>query len=48
MARNRFDEDEELVQEFKWSHYNRVGEYVTPYKPAIGKVLIVIILSNIA
>ena len=48
MARNRFDEDEELVQEFKWSHYKRVGEYVTPYKSAIGKVLIVIILANIA
>lgn len=48
MARNRFDEDEELVQEFKWSHYKRVGEYVAPYKPAIVKVLIVIILANIA
>lgn len=48
MARNRFDEDEELAQEFKWSHYKRVGEYVNPYKPAISKVLFVIILANIA
>ena len=39
MARNRFDQDEELVQEFNWSQYKRVGQYVTPYKKSIFKVL---------
>lgn len=48
MARNRFDEDEELAQEFKWSHFKRVGEYVSPHKGAISKVLMVIVLANIA
>ena len=48
MARNRFDQDEELVQEFNWSQYKRVGQYVTPYKKSIFKVLFVIILANIA
>lgn len=48
MARNRFDEDEELAQEFKWSHFKRVGEYVSPHKGAISKVLFVIVLANIA
>ncbi|MHC5269606.1 ABC transporter ATP-binding protein [Enterococcus sp. LJL98] len=48
MARNRFDEDEELAQEFKWSHFKRVGEYVSPHKGSISKVLLVIVLANIA
>lgn len=48
MARNKFDVDEELEQEFNWSHYQRLGGYVGPYKPAILKVLVVIILANIA
>lgn len=48
MARNKFDVDEELEQEFNWSHYKRLGGYIGPYKPAISKVLVVIILANIA
>ena len=48
MARNKFDVDEELEQEFNWSHYKRLGGYVKPYKQPILKVLIIIILANAA
>lgn len=48
MARNKFDIDEELEQEFNWSHYKRLGGYVKPYKQPILKVLVIIILANAA
>lgn len=48
MARNKFDVDEELEQEFNWSHYKRLGGYVKPYKQPVLKVLIIIILANAA
>lgn len=48
MARNKFDVDETLEQEFNWSHYRRLAMYVKPYKKAIFKALFVIILANTA
>lgn len=48
MARNKFDVDEELEQEFNWSHYKRLAQYVKPYKSPILKALFVIILANVA
>ncbi|KAF1303093.1 ABC transporter ATP-binding protein [Candidatus Enterococcus willemsii] len=48
MARNKSNVDEELTQEFNWSHYRRLGSYVRPYKQPIFKVLLIIILTNIA
>lgn len=46
MARNRFDEDEELAQEFRWGDLKRLLNYVVPYKKAIFTVLATIILAN--
>ena len=48
MARNKFDVDEELEQEFNWSYYKRMGQYVVPYKKPMIKVLVVILLANAA
>lgn len=47
MARNRFDEDEALEEEFNWGHYKRVAAYIKPYKRPIGKVLAAIIIANV-
>lgn len=47
MARNKFDVDEELTQEFNWRHYKRLGRYIKPYKKRIIKILGVIIFANI-
>ena len=48
MARNKFDVDEELDQEFSWKDFKRLSQYVVPYKKSIGKVLFTIILANLA
>ncbi|MDF0478731.1 ABC transporter ATP-binding protein/permease [Vagococcus sp. PNs007] len=48
MARNTYDKDEELLQEFNWSYYKRLGVYIVPYKKALLKTLAVIIFANIA
>lgn len=48
MARNKFDVDEELTREFNWSHYQRLGGYIKPYRTVIFKVLFIIILANTA
>ncbi len=37
MARNKFDVDEELDQEFSWKDFKRLSQYVVPYKKALGK-----------
>lgn len=47
MARNKYDVDEELTQEFNWGHYRRLGQYILPYKKRIVKILVVIIFANI-
>ncbi|MFY1067003.1 ABC transporter ATP-binding protein [Enterococcus sp. AD013-P3] len=48
MARNKFDVDEELAQEFSWSDLKRLAQYIRPYKGPIIKVLATIILANTA
>lgn len=48
MARNKFDVDEELEQEFNWSYYKRLGSYLKPYKKPVIKVSLTIIIANIA
>ncbi|MBL1225909.1 ABC transporter ATP-binding protein [Enterococcus sp. BWR-S5] len=47
MARNRFDQDEALEEEFNWGHYKRVAAYIRPYKRPILKVLAAIIVANV-
>ena len=47
MARNKYDVDEELSEEFNWGHYKRLGQYIKPYKKRITKILAVIIFANI-
>lgn len=48
MARNTYDVDESLEQEFNWGHYRRLADYICPYKKPISKILAVIIVANIA
>lgn len=48
MARNTFDQDEELMQEFNWAYYQRLGSYILPYKKPLLKTLLVIIIANLA
>ena len=48
MARNTFDQDEELMQEFNWDYYQRLGSYILPYKKPLLKTLLVIIIANLA
>ena len=48
MARNTYDVDESLEQEFNWGHYRRLADYIRPYKKPISKILAVIIVANIA
>ena len=48
MARNKFDVDEELEQEFSWAHYKRMGAYIKPYRKPIYKTLLVILIANVA
>lgn len=48
MARNTFDQDEELMQEFNWDYYQRLGSYILPYKKPLLKTLFVIIIANLA
>ncbi|WP_321387847.1 ABC transporter ATP-binding protein [uncultured Enterococcus sp.] len=47
MARNRFDQDEALEEEFNWGHYKRVAAYIRPYKQPILKELAAIIVANV-
>lgn len=47
MARNKFDVDEELTQEFNWSYYKRLGAYIKPYRKQVWKILSVIIIANL-
>ena len=48
MARNTYDVDESLEQEFNWGYYRRLAGYIRPYKKPISKILAVIIVANIA
>ncbi|MGL4522577.1 MAG: ABC transporter ATP-binding protein [Bacilli bacterium] len=48
MARNKFNVDEELEQEFNWSHFKRLAVYIKAHQTPILKVLFVILLANVA
>jgi ATP-binding cassette subfamily B protein len=48
MAKNKFDVDEELENEFKSSDLKRILTYIVPYKKKITFVLVTIIIANIA
>lgn len=48
MARNKFDVDEELAQEFNREDFKRLLFYVKPYKKPIYQTLFVILIANIA
>ncbi|GFH41450.1 ABC transporter ATP-binding protein [Lactococcus hodotermopsidis] len=48
MARNKFDVDEELEEQFNAAYFKRLLNYVLPYKTAISKTFAVIFLANIA
>lgn len=48
MAKNTFSQDEVLQEEFNWSHYRRLFQYVLPYKKPFMLIVLTIILANIA
>lgn len=48
MARNKFDVDEELEQEFSWQDFKRLIHYIRPYKKSIFTVLATILVANVA
>lgn len=48
MARNKFDVDETLENEFNIEHIKRLWQYIKPYKKELIKTLFMMILSNLA
>lgn len=46
MARNKFDVDESLEQEFNFSQIRRVGSYIRPYLKDLGKALIIMVIAS--
>ena len=48
MARNKFDVDETLEQEFNWSYYKRLAVFIKPYQTKLIKVLMIILVANTA
>jgi len=48
MARNKFDIDEVLERdaEFRFTHLNRLGKYMKPYKPLFFKSLALVLISS--
>ncbi|MGX6978407.1 ABC transporter ATP-binding protein [Vagococcus elongatus] len=48
MAKNTFSQDEVLQEEFNWSHYRRLFQYVLPYKKPFMLIVFTIILANMA
>lgn len=47
-TRQRIEDDEELEQAFKFSDLKRVAKYLMPYRSAVLKVLVTIMIANIA
>ena len=47
MGQNSARKDEELSEEFNKEQLKRLGGYLIPYKKAVSKILVVILLSNI-
>ena len=48
MARNKYDEDEELGTPFSWAYTKRLLSYVVPYKKEMIATLIVMLISSIS
>jgi len=48
MARNKYNEDEELGTPFSWKYCKRLLGYVTPYKKEMIMTLIIMILASIS
>ena len=48
MARNKYDEDEELGTPFSWAYTKRLLSYVVPYKKEMIITLIVMLISSIS
>ena len=48
MARNKYDEDEELGTPFSWAYTKRLLSYVVPYKKEMIVTLIVMLISSIS
>ena len=48
MARNKYDEDEELGTPFSWAYTKRLLSYVVPYKKEMFATLIVMLISSIS
>jgi len=48
MARNRYDEDENLEVEFRWEHCKRLMKYIVPYKKEMFLTLASMLVASIA
>ena len=48
MARNKYDEDEELGTPFSWAYTKRLLSYVVPYKKEMIVTLLIMLLSSIS
>ena len=48
MARNKYDEDEELGTPFSWAYTKRLLSYVVPYKKEMMVTLLVMLISSIS
>ena len=48
MARNKFDEDEEIVEEFNYKQFKRLLKYLKPYKKQMVITLILMLISSVA
>lgn len=47
MARNTFDQDEQLAQSFSWEHLKRMNYFLAPYRKKMGMILVILIVSNL-
>jgi len=46
MARNKFDIDESLEEEFNFSQIKRISAYIKPYIKDLGKALIIMVVAS--
>ena len=47
MARNKYDEDEELITPFSWEYTKRLLKYLIPYKKEMIVTLIFMLISSV-
>lgn len=48
MARNKYDEDEELITPFSWEYTKRLLKYLIPYKKEMIVTLIFMLISSVS